>query len=107
VLSRTSTRSERANHVAKPGAGSDRSRRMRRRPSGEPPPLPREHRSTRWVWVLAAVLLLGAGLKLLLHTTQVVQAADQAVLAWFAEARTPLLTGLAEVLVLLTRSRPS
>jgi hypothetical protein len=102
VLSRTSTRSERANHVAKPGAGSDRSRRMRRRPSGEPPPLPREDRWTRWVWVLAAVLLLGAGLKLLLHTTQVVQAADQAVLAWFAEARTPLLTGIAEVLVLLT-----
>ncbi len=74
----------------------------RRRPSGEPPPLPREDRWTRWIWVLAAVLLLGAGLNLLIRTTDAVQAADQAVLSWFAEARTPPLTDAAKVIELLT-----
>src|SRR6266508_6141743 len=75
---------------------------VRRRPSGEPPPLPREDRWTRWIWVLAAVLLLGAGLNLLIRTTDAVQAADQAVLSWFAEARTPPLTDAAKVIELLT-----
>ncbi len=74
----------------------------RRRPSGEPPPLPREDRWTRWIWVLAAVVLLGAGLNLLIRTTDAVQAADQAVLSWFAEARTPPLTDAAKVIELLT-----
>ena len=51
-----------------PGRATDiteeprRGRQGRRRPSGEPPPLPREDRWTRWIWVLAAVLLLGAAL---------------------------------------------
>jgi hypothetical protein len=81
-----------------PGGG----RVPRRRPSGEPPPLPREDRWTRWIWVLAAVVLLGAGLNLLIRTTDAVQAADQAVLAWFAEARTPPLTDVAKVIELLT-----
>jgi len=75
---------------------------VRRRPSGEPPPLPREDRWTRWIWVLAAVLLLGAGLSVLIATTDVVQAADQAVLSWFAEARSPALTDAAKLVVLLT-----
>jgi hypothetical protein len=74
----------------------------RRRPSGEPPPLPREDRWTRWIWVLTAVVLLGAGLNLLIRTTDAVQAADQAVLSWFAEARTPPLTDVAKVIELLT-----
>ena len=82
----------------RPGDG----RVPRRRPSGEPPPLPREDRWTRWIWVLAAVLLLGAGLNLLIRTTDAVQAADQAVLSWFAEARTPPLTDAAKVIELLT-----
>jgi hypothetical protein len=81
-----------------PGGG----RVPRRRPSGEPPPLPREDRWTRWIWVLAAVVLLGAGLNLLIRTTDAVQAADQAVLAWFAEARTAPLTDVAKVIELLT-----
>jgi tRNA A-37 threonylcarbamoyl transferase component Bud32 len=75
---------------------------MRRRPSGEPPPLPRENRWTRWIWVLGAVLLLGAGLNLLHRTTGVVLAADQAVLAWLAGTRTAWLTELAEAAALLT-----
>jgi hypothetical protein len=73
----------------------------RRRPSGEPPPLPREDRWTRWIWVLAAVLLLGAGLSVLIVTTDVVETADQAVLSWFAEGRTSALTDAAKLVALL------
>jgi hypothetical protein len=71
--------------------------RRRRRPSGEPPPLPREDRWTRWVWVLAGALLLGAGLHLALRAGNAVQAADQAVLEFMARARTPALTGVARL----------
>ena len=71
--------------------------RARRRPSGEPPPLPREDRWTRWVWVLAGVLLLGAGLHLAIRAGDAVQAADQAVLELMARARTPALTGVARL----------
>ena len=74
----------------------------RRRPSGEPPPLPREDRWTRWIWVLAAVLLAGLALGVLLRGTGVVQAADQAVLSWFANARLPPLVGTARAAHLLT-----
>jgi hypothetical protein len=76
--------------------------RLRRRPSGEPPLLPREHRWTRWVWALAGVLVLGVALGLLIGVTDVVEAADQAVLRWFAAARTPALTGPAKVTDQLT-----
>jgi hypothetical protein len=75
---------------------------VRRRPSGEPPPLPREDRWTRWIWVLAAVLLLGVALSVLIATTDVVETADQSVLSFFAEARSPGLTGAADLVVLLT-----
>jgi hypothetical protein len=75
---------------------------VRRRPSGEPPPLPREDRWTRWIWVLAAVLLLGVALSVLIATTDVVENADQAVLSFFAEARSPGLTDVADLAVLLT-----
>jgi hypothetical protein len=84
------------------GAGPRARPRMRRRPSGEPPPLPREDRWTRWVWVLAAVVVVGAGLNLAIHTTQVVQDLDQAVLGWFADRRSPALTGAARLADLLT-----
>ena len=76
--------------------------RLRRRPSGEPPALPREHRWTRWVWALAGVLVLGVALGLLISVTDVVETADQAVLSWFAQARTPALTGPAKVADQLT-----
>jgi hypothetical protein len=75
---------------------------VRRRPSGEPPPLPREDRWTRWIWVLAAVLLLGVALSVLIATTDVVESADQSVLSWFAEARSPGITDAADLVVLLT-----
>jgi hypothetical protein len=61
------------------------------------PPLPREHRWTRWVWALAGVLVLGVALGLLIIVTDVVETADQAVSSWFAQARTPALTGPAKV----------
>jgi hypothetical protein len=80
----------------------ERGRPGRRRPSGEPPPLPREDRWTRWVWALAAALLVGAGLNLLIGGAEVVEAADQALLSWIARARTPALTDAAEVLDLAT-----
>ena len=76
--------------------------RLRRRPSGEPPPLPRERRWTRWVWVLAGVLVLGVALGLLIDATDVVQRADQAVLGWLAEARGSGLTNAAKLVVLVT-----
>jgi hypothetical protein len=75
---------------------------VRRRPSGEPPPLPREDRWTRWIWVLAAVLLLGVALNVLIRTTDVVQTADRAVLSFIAEGRTTALTDAAELVALLT-----
>jgi len=90
----------------RPGASTQgRNGAVRRRPSGEPPPFPREDRWTRWIWVLAAVLLLGAGLNVLLHTTDVVQAMDQAVLGWFAEARASARTDAAKLVALLTTFR--
>jgi hypothetical protein len=83
-------------------AEAERRRQARRRPSGEPPPLPREDRWTRWVWVLAGVLLLGVGVSVLIATTDMVQKADQAVLRWFAQARTSGLTDAAKLAALLT-----
>ena len=79
-----------------------RGRQGRRRPSGEPPPLPREDRWTRWIWVLAAVLLVGAALNVLIHTTDLVQRMDQAVLDWFARIRTPARTDAGKLVALLT-----
>ena len=91
-----------------PGRATDiteeprRRRQGRRRPSGEPPPLPREDRWTRWIWVLAAVLLLGAALNAVIQTTDVVQRMDQTVLDWFTRFRTSALTDAAKVVALLT-----
>ena len=87
------------------GAGQARRRRRRRRPAGTAaaPPVgraaasPREDHWTRWVWVLAGVLLLGAGLHLAIRAGDAVQAADQAVLELMARARTPALTGVARL----------
>jgi hypothetical protein len=89
-------------HVDDTTVEAGRGRQGRRRPSGEPPPLPREDRWTRWIWVLAAVLLLGAGLNALIHTTDVVQRMDEAVLEWFARVRAPALTDAAKLVALLT-----
>ena len=52
--------------------------------------------------MLAAVLLVGAGLNILIHTADVVQRMDQAVLEWFARVRTPALTDTGKLVALLT-----
>jgi hypothetical protein len=75
---------------------------VRRRPSGEPPPLVREDRWTRWIKVLLVVLVLGAALDILIRVTDLVETADQAVLSWFARARMPALTRIAEDVATLT-----
>jgi hypothetical protein len=75
---------------------------VRRRPSGEPPPFPREDHWTRWIWVLAAVLVLGVVLNNLIQATDLIQTADQKVLEFVARARTPALTPLAKLGDLLT-----
>ena len=77
-------------------------RRGRRRPSGEPPPLPREDRWTWWIWVLVAVVVVGVGVNLLIQTAGAVQRMDQAVLEWFARARTSALVDAATLVTLLT-----
>ena len=75
---------------------------VRRRPSGEPPPFPREDHWTRWIWVLAAVLLLGVALNGLIQATDLIQTADQKVLTLGARSRTPALTRVAKLGDLLT-----
>jgi tRNA A-37 threonylcarbamoyl transferase component Bud32 len=75
---------------------------VRRRPSGEPPPFPREDRWTRWIWVLVAVLLVGVGLSVLIQATDLVQTADEKVLEFVAGARTPALIRVARLVELLT-----
>ena len=75
---------------------------VRRRPSGEPPPLVREDRWTRWIKVLLVVLVLGAALDILIRATDLVETADQAVLSWFARARTPALTRITDDVTTLT-----
>ena len=89
-------------HVVGVAETGGRDGTVRRRPSGEPPPLVREDRWTRWIWVLAAVLVLGAALDVLIRTTDLIETADQAVVSWFARARTPALTRLAEAVAVLT-----
>jgi hypothetical protein len=51
---------------------------------------------------LAGVLVLGVALGLLIAATDVVEAADQAVLSWFADLRAPALTGPARLADRLT-----
>jgi hypothetical protein len=75
---------------------------VRRRPSGEPPALRREAGWTRRIWLLGAVVLLGAGLHLLVRTTGLVETIDAEVSGWFAGLRTPGLTRAFEALAVLT-----
>jgi tRNA A-37 threonylcarbamoyl transferase component Bud32 len=71
--------------------------RVRRRPSGEPPPLPREQGWIRWAWVVAAVVLLGVIVASIDATTQGT-ALDDTILRWFADHRSTGLVNVAKVL---------
>jgi tRNA A-37 threonylcarbamoyl transferase component Bud32 len=82
--------------------GSGPRRRVRRRPSGEPPPLPREPGWSGWAWAAAGVLFLGILLTLTLRTSGEATSFDRSILEAFADLRTPALTSIADALYLPT-----
>ena len=72
---------------------------VRRRPSGEPPPLPREAGWVRWAWVVAGVIALGVALAAILAGADTSASFDDSVLGWFADHRTTALTDVSKTLV--------
>jgi hypothetical protein len=70
----------------------------RRRPSGEPPPLPHGPRAVGWAWAGAIVLFVGILASLAFAASGSVTAFDTATLDAFADARTPALTDAAKAL---------
>ncbi len=75
------------------------SARIRRRPSGEPPPLPREQGWTRWASIVVGVVLLGVLLAAVLAGTDSATSFDNSVLRWFADHRTTTLTDISKSLL--------
>jgi hypothetical protein len=73
-----------------------------RRPSGEPPPLPRASHSARWWWALAAVVALGVVTELVVRGNDDLRDAGDAVLRWFEDIRVPWLTDIAKAIAALT-----
>jgi tRNA A-37 threonylcarbamoyl transferase component Bud32/membrane-associated phospholipid phosphatase len=67
--------------------------RARRRPSGEPPPLPREPDWRAWAWATVGLLIAGV----VIHITIVESDPQSPILRWFQDLRTPTLVDLAEV----------
>jgi tRNA A-37 threonylcarbamoyl transferase component Bud32/membrane-associated phospholipid phosphatase len=91
-----------------PGAVAVRRSGRRRRPTGQPPPLPRSIQPTGVWWAAAAVVLVtlakvtfGAARRSLGLTVTVW---DDAVVRWLAGLRLPGLTGLMEAIVASTWS---
>jgi len=72
--------------------------RARRRPSGEPPPLPHGPRAVGWAWAGAIVLGVGILASLAFAASGSVTGFDTATLDAFADARTPALTDAAKAL---------
>jgi tRNA A-37 threonylcarbamoyl transferase component Bud32/membrane-associated phospholipid phosphatase len=78
-------------------AGIQRVRR-RRRPTGEPPPLPRHlNRSGRWWLVASGVVVLGWVVVALTGSLTTIDVVDTRVLQAVSTVRSPTLTDLAEV----------
>ena len=73
-----------------------------RRPSGEPPPLPRPSGSTRWWWALVGVVLLGVAIEVWVANSDQPHAFGDAVLRAFEDVRTPVLTDIATSIAMLT-----
>ena len=67
--------------------------RARRRPSGEPPPLPREPGWRAWGWATLALVVAGVAIHLAIVDSDV----QSPILRWFQDLRTPALVDLAEV----------
>jgi hypothetical protein len=70
----------------------------RRRPSGEPPPLPREPGWRLWGWAAVALLVAGVAIGLAIVPSD----AQSPLLRWFQDLRTPTLVDVAKVLDGLT-----
>ena len=74
-------------------------RGVRRRPSGEPPPLPRDAGWVRSAWIVVGVIVLGVVLAAILSGADASSSFDDSVLSWFSDHRTTGLTDISEVLV--------
>jgi membrane-associated phospholipid phosphatase/tRNA A-37 threonylcarbamoyl transferase component Bud32 len=76
----------------------------RRRPSGEPPPLPRELGRTGWFWLIMAAYLVSVLIGVLLFPTfeGFFERFESRRLAWIAERRTPGLTDAMELVNVLS-----
>ncbi|MGZ4131787.1 MAG: phosphatase PAP2 family protein [Actinomycetota bacterium] len=81
--------------VASEGGG----RRRLRRPSGEPPPLPREPGWSRWVWPSVAVIAVGVVLGVL-YDSHTISGNDVGMRA-VADLRTPTLDAICTAIVRL------
>jgi hypothetical protein len=70
----------------------------RRRPAGEPPPLPRGSGWRGWAWATLALLVVGV----LLHVAINPEDGEATLLRWFEDLRSPGLIDMAKVLDALT-----
>ena len=70
----------------------------RRRPSGEPPPLPREPGWRAWGWATVALVVAGVAIGLAIVPSD----AQSPLLEWFQDLRTPTLVDVAKFLDGLT-----
>jgi membrane-associated phospholipid phosphatase/tRNA A-37 threonylcarbamoyl transferase component Bud32 len=77
-------------------------RHRQRRPSGDPPPLPRESKALNWLWATAAVIAAGIALGVVVATTETLHEIGGEGLEWLARIRTPFLTGVAKAIALVT-----
>ena len=92
--------------VVRPGPPAIARVRRRRRPSGEPPPLPRQLRASgKWWLALSGAVVLAWVVVVLTGTIRYFDVADTRVLQAFAELRSPLATDVAQVAGLLATER--
>ena len=88
-----------------PAPGAQRTRR-RRRPTGEPPPLPRHLQISGIGWLVGAVVLIGLVIVIFaggLHGVAVdVTVADDAVVSWLGGLSVPGLVAVMQVLAMLS-----
>ena len=91
-----------ASTPSQPGPGAASRARRQRRPSGEPPPLPRASHTARWWVALGATLLLGVAIELVVRGNDDLRGIGDAVLRWFEDVRSPWLTDIATIIAALT-----
>ncbi|HYH25798.1 MAG TPA: phosphatase PAP2 family protein [Blastococcus sp.] len=95
-----------AGPVARPAPPPIARVRRRRRPSGEPPPLPRQLRASgKWWLALSGLVLLACVLVVATGTIRYVDVADTRVLQAIAGVRSPALTTVAEAVGVLASDR--